>query len=487
MYELFIHQWKEKVRSSFWQKNIFLNILLGILGLYFVANIVVVSLFADKILLKIYTDRNVVEAFTGLLFYYFSFDLIVRFLFQQLPTISIQPYLTLPIKKSLLLHYPLLRSITSFFNVFAVLLFLPFFIKNIWFTQSFQFSFTWIIIALSLVGTNNFLNFSLKKYFSKIPLLILTFLGALALIIYLDITNVYSFSDYFAEVVYYLSANSLFVILPVSILALSYYSAYSFLRNHAYIEDPHSKAAAKSAGLTIFDQFGEIGQLIGLEVKMVLRNKRPKSLLYIGGFFVLYGFMFYRKENLEDYFIMSFMGLLLTSWFSINYGQYLFSWESAYFDAILANKIGSFNYIKSKHLFFSLTSILGYLTILPYAFISYKIALINAAFLVFNIGITSVIILFFCLFNKSYIDLGKSQMMNFQGTGVVQYLLLIPIAGLPFLIAFLCNALGGLQYYYYAIAAVGFLGIVFNKNIIQSIANKFERRKYKMAAGFREK
>jgi len=319
------------------------------------------------------------------------------------------------------------------------------------------------------------------------PLLILTFLVGLAVVIYLDVSEVYSFSGYFADAFYYISESIFLIVLPVSILALSYYSAYTFLKNHAYIEDPHSKVAAKSTGLAVFDQFGEIGQLIGMEVKMVLRNKRPKSLLYIGGVFVLYGFMFYRKENLDNYFTMSFMGLLLPLWFSLNYSQYLFSWESSFFDTILANKIGSFNYIKSKHLFFSLTSILGYVIVLPYALISYKIALINAAFLVFNIGVSSITILFLCTFNKSYIDLGKSQIMNFQGTGVVQYLILIPIAGLPFIVYFICNTFGGLQYYYYAIAAVGFMGIVFNKYLVQIVTRQFERRKYKMAFGFRQK
>src|SRR5574344_2098223 len=102
MYKLLTHQWKEKIRSPFWQKNILLNIVLGILGLYLLLNLVAISLFADKILLEIFKDCDVIESFTRLLFYYFLFDLIARFLFQQLPTLSIQPYLTLPIKKSTL-------------------------------------------------------------------------------------------------------------------------------------------------------------------------------------------------------------------------------------------------------------------------------------------------------------------------------------------------------------------------------------------------
>lgn len=487
MYELFIHQCKEKVRSPFWQKNIFLNILLGVLGLYLMLNLVVISLFADKLLLEIYKDSNVVEVFTGLLFYYFSFDLILRFFFQQLPTISIQPYLTLPIKKSKLLHYPILKSATSFFNVLAVLLFLPFFIKNIYSTQPFQFSLTWIILVLSFIAVNNFLNFSLKKYFSKKPLRTLLITAGLGLIIFLDIAKIISFSWYFSQGIYYLSKNAYLIVLPILMVVLSYYFAYVFMKNNAYIEDSQNRVIKKSTGLSILDQYGEIGQLIGIELKMILRNKRPKSLLYISCAFFLYGFMLYKKENMDNYLILSFTGLLLPSIFSINYGQYLFSWESSFFDSILVSRITPYNYIKSKHVFFTIASTLGYLIILPYAFISYKIALINAAFLLFNIGITSIILLFFCTFNSSYIDLGKGQFMNYQGTGVTQFLVIIPIMGLPFLIYFIFKILGGLDYYYYAIAIFGFLGIALNKYLLQLIVSQFVKRKYKMALGFRQK
>ncbi|WP_419184188.1 DUF5687 family protein [Xiashengella succiniciproducens] len=71
MYKLLTHQWKEKIRSSFWQKNIILNIVLGILGLYLILNFIAVSFFADKILLDVFKDCDVIESFTRLLFYYF--------------------------------------------------------------------------------------------------------------------------------------------------------------------------------------------------------------------------------------------------------------------------------------------------------------------------------------------------------------------------------------------------------------------------------
>ena len=487
MYELFIHQLKEKIRSPFWQRSIFLNIVLGFMGLYFITNILFVSLFADKILPEFYTDRTVVEAFTGLLFYYFSFDLIIRFLFQQLPTLSIQPYLTVPIKKSQLLHYPLLISTTSFFNVLAVLLVLPFFFKNICCAQSSQFSLTWIVFVLSMIGVNNFLNFSLKKYFSKKPLMTLLFLVGLGLIVYLDYTKIVTFSGYFIKGVYFMSRHAFLIVVPLLMVALSYYFAYTFLRKNAYIEDSINRVVKQSKALSIFDKYGEIGQLIGIQVKMILRNKRPRSLLYVSSMFILYGFLFYKEDNMNNYFILSFIGLLVPYMFSISYAQYLFSWDSSFFDSILVSRIKPYNYIKSKYMFFLITSIIGYFIFLPFALISYKIALINGAFLLFNLGITSIILLYFCTFNTSYIDLGKGQFMNFQGISAAHYLIMLPIMLLPVIIYLLLKLFGGADYYFHTIAIVGLLGIALNKYILKLILNQFVKKKYKMALGFRQR
>jgi hypothetical protein len=487
MYKLLVHQWKEKIRSPFWQKSIILNIVLGIVGLYLMLNILAIGFFADKIILSIYKNSDVVKVFTGLLFYYFAFDLVFRFLFQQLPTLSIQPYLTLPVKKSTLLHYPLLKTIPDFFNIIAFLLILPFFVKIICATQTILFCLTWIISVFSFIATNNFLNFSLKKYFAKRPLLILLLLVFVGSFLYLDIAKVISFSGFYSSAFLYLANTPALIIVPVTISVLAYILAYFLLKRNSYIEDIQSYQRNKTGSFVFLNRFGETGNLMRVEVKMILRNKRPKSLLYISLLFLVYGFIFYRKENLDNYLILTFIGLFLTSMFAINYGQYMFSWESSFFDSYMANKIENFKYLKSKYLFFSISSIIMFTLTLPYALISYKIGLINASLLLYNIGISSIVMMFFCTFNTSRIDLGKSQFMNYQGTGITQFLVIIPIMGFPVLVYLGFKYLGIPEYNYYALGIIGATGIVFNKYLIQIVANQFIKRKYKMAAGFRQK
>lgn len=487
MIKLLIHHWKEKQRSPFWQKSIAINIILGILGLYLLLNVILLGFLADKIIHEIYKDRDVVEAFTGLLFYYFSFDLIIRFLFQQLPTLSIQPYLTLPIKKNTLLHYPLLKSVSSFFNIVAILLFLPFFIKVVCTAYPSLFCLTWIITLFSFIVINNFLNFSLKKYFSKRPLLILLLLAFVGMFIFLDTTKIVSCSSYFSAIIFYWANTHFSVIIPILLAVSAYYLAYVLLRKNSYIEDKITNKRTNTDSFIFLKRFGEIGDLIRIEIKMILRNKRPKSLLYLSIVFLLYGFMFYQKKNLDNYFLITFVGIMLTSMFTVNYGQFLFSWESSFFDSYLTNKISPYNYIKSKYLFFTISCLSSFIITLPYALISYKIGFINGAILLYNIGISSIILILFGTYNSNRIDLGKSQFMNYEGTGVTQFLVIIPIMGLPALVYLLFNIFDAPQYSFYTLGIIGVIGIAFNKYLLQMATNQFIKRKYKMAFGFRQK
>jgi hypothetical protein len=44
-------------------------------------------------------------------------------------------------------------------------------------------------------------------------------------------------------------------------------------------------------------------------------------------------------------------------------------------------------------------------------------------------------------YNTSSIELGKSQFFNYQGTGMAQFLMIIPVIGLPMLVFLIFTAL----------------------------------------------
>ncbi len=126
MLTLFKHQWKETVRSTIFQKNLVVNIIMGLFALYFLVIFTTLGVFTNKIIAEIYPDSDPIEVFRGFLILGFLYDLVVRFFFQELPTMTIAPYLHLPMKRSKLVNNMLIRSVFSFFNFMPLFLFVPY-------------------------------------------------------------------------------------------------------------------------------------------------------------------------------------------------------------------------------------------------------------------------------------------------------------------------------------------------------------------------
>lgn len=486
MLQLFKHQLKEQVRSSIWQKSLALRIFFGFVALYLLLNFIVLGLIADKIVIQLYGDVDVVSVLTGFLLYYFVADLLFRFLFQQVPSIAIQPYLTLAIKKSTLLHYPILKSAFSFFNVIPLFVFAPFFVKNIFGVHNNEFTIIWGGSVLSLIVINNNLNFFLKKYFAKKPLLIMLLFVLLAVLLYLNYINKFGFNEYFTLGLYAMGKSYFFLFVPLVLVVLSYFLAYFMLKRNAYIEDIGKIGMHKMSGFSFLNRYGELGQLMRMELKLVLRNKRPRTILYVSIMFLFYGLLFYPNEIYSDSFFLSFCALFVTSSFAINHGQFLFGMESSYFDMFLAHKVSVYNFIKSKYIVLSGACIMSYVLTLPYGFLGLHILYLQTAFVLYNIGVTTILMIYFGTYSTSFIDLGKSQFMNYQGTGIAQFALMLPVFGLPLIIYYSCIFLGISAYYNLIIGIVGVFGMLLHDQLLQLMVKQFEKRKYRMAVGFRK-
>jgi hypothetical protein len=105
----------------------------------------------------------------------------------------------------------------------------------------------------------------------------------------------------------------------------------------------------------------------------------------------------------------------------------------------------------------------------------------------YNIGVLSFVLLYFSTFNKRRIDLSRGGAFNYQGLGASNWLAVIPAFILPFLIYLPFRMTG---HTYTGIAFTGFLGTIglfYTRFLIRQITKSFYRRKYIMAASFREK
>ncbi|MGB5262198.1 MAG: DUF5687 family protein, partial [Lutimonas sp.] len=172
-------EYKQFFRSSYWQKSIALNILLGFVALYFIVVFIALGFSLYPVIHKFFPDQDPLVIASSFLFYWFLADLLMRFFFQKLPLMQVKPLLTLPIKKSKIIHYVLRKSLFSFFNFLPLFAIIPFGIVT---AVEGEYEsgkiFTWIIFVVLATLIINFLNFIIESKSSEselsfLPLLVI--------------------------------------------------------------------------------------------------------------------------------------------------------------------------------------------------------------------------------------------------------------------------------------------------------------------------
>ena len=490
MFRIFLnHQLKSFLRSRNQAGNIAVRIMMGLL----IINLLLVSIAAgynlNEMIASAFPRRNVTEAFYELILYYFLADFLIRTQLQELPTLSIVPYLHLNIRKKELVNFLNIKSLFSAFNLIPILFFFPFIIRIIVRENGFFAGIMVMISILSLVLFNNFLVLYLKrKSISNILYLAIgiVIIGGLAALEYFEIIPIAAFAN---NVFIAIAAQPLFALGFTFIAATMFVFNARYLRHNLFIEELSKNVKSKtSTDYPFLNRFGKTGELAALELKLILRHKRPRNVLMMGLIFFLYGFLMYKPGAIANKHLgMSiFTAIFITGIFITTYGQFMFGWQSAHFDGILTSKVNFKTFIKAKFLLFTMGS--SALTLLSffYGFISLKLVFIEFAVYLYNIGFSTVIVLFFAMFNYNRIDITKGAAFNWQGSNGTQMFMSIPLLLFPFLIY--------LPFYYlrlqfWGVAAIGIFGVItlLMRNIwVDVLTKKFEKQRYKIAEGFRE-
>lgn len=490
IYTLLTHQWKSFWRSRSSGRNIAVQIFIGFIVLYLAGTALVVGFSLDKILSEIFPGKNTIPVFLGFILYYYAFDIIIRFIMQDLPTLAVQPYLTLNIKRKKLVWFLNIRSLFSIFSFLPLFLFLPFITTVISSRFGVGTSFALVVTIISLTLFNHFFVLFIKRKTTLSQWWLIGFFVAVLLVITADYFHFFSLRNWSASLFTAVINVPAFCLFFVLIAVAAYFNNNRFLRNNFYLENlEKTKGEKRSADYSWLQKFGASGDLIGVDIKLILRNKRPRTLLLISFIFLLYGFIFFKPDMLQ-HGRMGFIlvgSIFITGMFMSNYGQYIFAWQSSHFDGLLANNISIKTYIKSKLMLLTAFSTISFLLSLLYGLMSWKIVPVLIAAWLFNIGIHCILTAFIGTRSYKAMDLSKSSSFNFQATGAAQWLysLLILIIGtilyLPF--ALLINSWAGIA----AIGILGLISLMMRDWWISQIVVQFQKQKYKMLEGFREK
>jgi len=269
-----------------------------------------------------------------------------------------------------------------------------------------------------------------------------------------------------------------------------FYNIY-FIKKMVYVEDLSPKQNADQAHSDTFSklkEFGLFGELILKEVRLLIRNKRSRTVLFLIPMFLLYGLLFYPQEvyNSNSGWLV-FVGLFITGGFLMAYGQYIMAWESAHFDFILSSKTSFYEFFKAKYYLMVIVSIVLYFFSIPYVYYGWEIFYLNIAALIYNIGVNALLLLYTASYNKKRMDLSKGAVMNYQGVGINNFIIVLPLLIVPMLIYAPLKALFGYEVGVICLSLLGILGMVFHKYFINLAVKHFQEKKYGIAEGYRQK
>jgi hypothetical protein len=491
--ELRQHQWKAFRRNPMFERNLGVRIFMFIIFGFLAAEFLMFGFFLDKLLLEIGEYGRAIDSFNSLLLYVFAFDFVIKFFFKPDQSMQIAPYLSLPVKRNSLFNFLLRKEFTSFWNFYLLFLVVPFAFKAITPFYGFIsavlyilfFYLLCIINSLIVSFVNNLIKRSVWFYIPIVAFVILPFI--------FPVTGKLDIGAYTQLLGELLLDNHWGVWIGLIVLLITFWVINRVqMRNELYRELQGEKAEKISSfsKLSFLDQFGEIGEFIQLEIKMILRSKRLKQQVLIAEclFLAYFVWILYSPGSAHlqsNNFTYLLYGMITVGFLGLIMGQYPFTSESSFFDGMMARNLSIFNMLKSKYLLYSSIALLITLLLLTPVFHGKMSLLLLIANFFYVIGPVFFMIFQNAVYNKTYFDLFDRGMMNWKGQSSNMIAITLIAMFFPVILVLIIIGFFGEETAYWFMIVTGILFTLTSRQWLQWIYKRFLKRKYKNMEGFR--
>lgn len=478
-------EWKSFVRSASFTSNIVMNILLSILGLLYAFLLLMLGIGAFYGLKEMHLDP--LQQVNKYLIYYFLIDLAVRLLLQKIPVMNIRPLIALPFKRATIVHFSIGKTALSFFNLLHAFFFIPFTIILLIEGYDVVSVIIWHLSIMCLIYSNNFLNIILtnKDNLFGVFISIVLIVGGLQNYGFFDISI---YTSVFFDGLY--DTKSLFM-LPILGLVALYYYTFKYLKNNLYLDAGLSRKhqIAKTEDLTWLNQFGTLGTFLKNDIKLIKRNKRSRTTVLMSILFLFYGLIFFSKSSTQPEIMWIFAGIFVSGGFLFTFGQFVPSWDSAYYPLMMTQNISYKGYLNSKWWLVVFATFISTLLASFYLYLGWQVYLIIVVGAIYNIGVNSHLVLLGGAFTKTPIDLesSKGAFGDKKAFNTNTMFLSLPKIFLPVLLYWAGSAMMSPALGLVFVATAGVIGFAFRDKVFAQIEKIYKAEKYKTIHAYKQK
>lgn len=479
-------EWKAFLRSASLGNSIILKVFMGIAAFFMIIYMLGFGI-GTYYLIKEGLKLDVMKTLNQAAIYYFGADFMFRFFLQKMPVANIKTYLSLGIEKNKIVHYTLFKTIISLFNTWHLFYFIP--LCVVLYKEGFPLSSTlfWTLSMIIIVYILNFLNILINKKDSFFYT-VLGLIGVSGLLKYYNIFDVTNYTSMFFEFFYYQPYSILFLVLA---LVGIYFYTFGFFKQNLYFDEGLSSkvSVATTENITWLDKYGVLGTFLKNDIRMIKRNKRSRTTVFMSFFFLFYGLFFFLFDMYKGPFFELFAATFITGGFLLNFGQFVPSWDSAYYPLLMTQKITYKDYLNSKWWLMILATSVSIILASFYLYFGLRTYLIIIAVGIFNIGVNSHLVLWAGAYIKTPIDLTKNNKAfgDKQSFNVKTFLLSLPKILLPVLLFFTGKLIYNDNLGIILIALVGIIGLAFKNKVFTIIEKVYLKEKYKTIAAYQQK
>lgn len=428
---------------------------------------------------------------SGLIFI-LALDFLLRLPFLKTPTQEVKPYLLLPIKRSRLIDFLLLRSGLNSFNLLWLFLFVPFAIITVTKFYGIGGVLTYCIGIWLLIVFNNYWYLLCRTLMDEriwwVLLPIAVYGGIAAALFIPDNSPLFGFFIDLGEG--FITGNILTFICVLVAITLMWFINRSIMQKLVYNElnktEDTTVQVKTVSEYKFLDRYGEIGEYIRLELKLLLRNKVCRKSLYSVTAIVLIFSLTISFSDIYDGGSRDFFVLYNYIIFGILFLSPLMSYEGNYIDGLMSRKESIYSLLRAKYILYSIALIIPFVLMIP-GMVTGRVSVLGCiAWIVFVPGAV-----YFCLFqlavyNNKTLDL-NAKMTGRQNVGTgLQNLISGAAFGVPLLLFFVLNATVGKEITPWTLLVIGILFIATSRWWLRNVYHRFMKRRYKNMEGFHD-
>ena len=484
------HQWKAFKRHPMYERSMALKILTYFMFLFFGLYLFLIGFLIYGFLSKNGVYNNAIDSFNYILLYLFLFDFTLKYLAKKSQTMQLVPYLTLPIRRNTLFTFLLVKEFTNMWNSYFIFMLVSFAFKAIppYYGYAGVFFYLLFFYILS-IGNSLLVNIANRLsnrsgWYLFLPIIIVSAIVGITFIpgVNIEVGIVQACA-------YILEKNIMAWIIILLVVGALWKINISMMNVELYkdLQGRMVSVAGTSFNLPFIDRLGAIGKMINLEIKMILRSRRVKFQMYMLIFCTIYYILIIINTTIfrEVLFQQLFFTIFMIGGLGAIMAQFIFTYESSFFDGLMTRKISLLDILKAKYILYCSYSILFFAVLMIFVFTGTLDFLFLISVFFYATGLFYFLMFQNAVYNKCYYNHSDSIFFNWKGQSsrmwmISSFSLFVPVVFVLILEAIFSETIAN---YFMLITGITFTFTA--KYWLTWIYNRFLKRKYTNMEGFR--